>query len=476
MKKDLYPWFLLTVTSLGVAANGLNMSVLNVALPAISAHFQSGAMATSWILISYMLFNSVLILVFGRLADIYGRRTLYLFGVTEYALTSLLCGFAPNVGILIFLRILQAFGAALLITNTTPLLTDAFPRHQLPQALGINALVLSISQLIGPVLGGFLVVNFGWPWVFWINVPMALLCSIWGFLKIRPTPKAVQHDRIDMLGNLTALFSLGGLIIALSACGESGFFSWPVLLGFVAFLAGLAFFIRYERRIDFPMIDLSLFENHSYAMANLAALLNACTRAAILLLVSLYAQFVELEDPQQAGLIVLPMAIGTAIASPIAGALARRWQAKYLSTSGLLVSIVGIIMIIAYFSRPGFIIWLILGQWLVGFGNGVFQIPNTTTIMLTVSAERRGVANGIRSMSQNIGKLSSTALSMMLITSFLPANLKNAIYRGQAQHLQSSEVSLLTNGFQVAMLVMLALTVTAMAVSWSRGQEKQSSV
>ena len=125
MKERLYPWFVLSVTSLGVMLQALNLGTLNVALPEVSEHFNAGPVATSWILLSYMLFNTVLILVFGKVADIYGRRGLYLFGLAEFTVTSLLCGFSPNVYVLITMRILQGIGGALIVTNTTPLITEA---------------------------------------------------------------------------------------------------------------------------------------------------------------------------------------------------------------------------------------------------------------------------------------------------------------------------------------------------------------
>jgi MFS family permease len=220
------------------------------------------------------------------------------------------------------------------------------------------------------------------------------------------------------------------------------------------------------------MIDLNLFKNKLYAMANFAALLASNVRAGMLLLVSLHAQYINFNDPQQAGFIVLPMAIGTAIASPIAGALTRRWKSKYLSTSGLAVSCVGIIMIVVYVSLSIPVIWLLIGEFLVGIGSGTFFVPNTTTIMLTVPDERRGVANGIRSMLQNVGKLTSTALSMMLITVFLPIDLKNGVFRGQTQALSGEEASLFANGFQIAFLLMLVLSVAAILTSWSRGKKR----
>ena len=471
-KDERYPWLLLSVTSLGAISNGLNLSVLNVALPTISKYFQASSLETSWILLSYMLFNSVLILVFGRLSDIVGRRNLYLLGVVGYAIASLLCGFATSAFTLILLRILQAIGAALLVTNTTTLITDAFPSDRLGQALGIHALVLSVAQMVGPALGGYLTANFGWQWVFWFHVPIGLLCAAWGFFNIRKTPKSDKKDSIDIVGNLTVFLGVGGLVIALSIGGEVGFMSLPVLPGFVAFVACFVFFLRYERKVKHPMIDLGLFKNYQYAMANLANLISASMRAAILLLVPLHLQYVSNYDAQESGFIVLPMAIGMAAASPIAGTLARHFQAKYLSTFGLLMTAVGVTVMIVYAVIPIPLYWLIAGEILFGVGKGLFAVPNTTTIMLTVPPDRRGVANGIRSTSQNVGKLVSTALSMMLITIFLPTEQKNAVYRGQGRDFSGNEHAQLANGFIIAFAVMLALGIAAMFVSWSRGDEK----
>jgi len=471
-KSDRYPWYLLTVTELGALSIGLNISVLNVALPTISKYFQASSIETTWILLSYMLFNSVLILVFGRLADILGRRNLYLIGVLEYTIASLLCGFAPNALALILLRILQAFGAALLITNTTPLITDVFPSNRLGQALGIHALVLSISQMLGPALGGYLTANFGWQWIFWFHVPIGLLCFFWGLKNIRKTEVVDKHKQFDILGNLTVFLGLGGLVIALSVGGEIGFISLPVLPGIVIFVACFVFFLRHERKIEHPMIDLKLFKNHRYAMSNLAALISACMQAAILLLIPLHLQYVSHFDAQAAGYTVLPLAIGVALASPTAGTLARRFQAKYLSTLGLCMATVGVAMMVIYALYPVPLAWLIAAEILFGVGKGFFAVPNTTTIMLSVPPERRGVANGIRSTSQNVGKLISTALSMTLITVFLPTDLKNAVYRGQGKDFSGAEQTMLANGFVVAFAIMLLFGIAAMIVSWSRGEEK----
>ena len=178
------------------------------------------------------------------------------------------------------------------------------------------------------------------------------------------------------------------------------------------------------------------------------------------------------QDAQQAGLLVLPVAVGAAVVSPIVGKLTERFAAKYLSTFGVFLAGVGVALVLVYVTWPVHIPLLITAQFLIGVGHGVFQVPNTTTIMLTVPTERRGIANGVRSMAQNTGKLIGNAMAMLFITVFLSTELKNSIYKGQAHSLSGSELQLLTQGFQLALAVMLVLCVAAVIASWSRGKEE----
>jgi MFS family permease len=170
----------LSVTSLGVLLAAANTSTLDVALPVVARHFRASATAASWALLTYMLVNTVLILAFGRLADIVGRRRLYLAGLGTFTLASLACGFAPNILALDVLRGVQAIGAAAIITNTTAQLTDAFPRNLLATALGLNVAVAAASQVIGPVIGGAMASTWGWRAVFWFNVPTGVVGLVCG--------------------------------------------------------------------------------------------------------------------------------------------------------------------------------------------------------------------------------------------------------------------------------------------------------
>lgn len=474
MKDNNYPWLLLSVTGLGVILATLNFSTLNVALPEITNHFHASGLAANWILLSYMLVNTIFILVFGKLADIFGRRGMYLFGLLEFTIVSFLCGLAPNVWVLILLRALQALGGALIITNTTPLITDAFPPKKLGTGLSINILIASIAQLIGPVIGGFLVYHFGWRWVFWFNVPVGIIGFIWGLFTLRAVPGKAKGEKIDWAGNIITFIGLGGFILALSEVGVSGWTSPIVRTGLILSVIFAFVFVWVEKHAKYPMIDFKLFHDRPYAMANLATFFNSLARSSVVLLIALFYQVVDNENPFTAGLKVVPVTVGIMLGSIIVSKLTLNYSARLLSTSGLFSTCIGMLLLTWKIGADGSLFWIILGQLLIGIGTGVFQTPNTQSIMLTVPHERRGIANGIRSMLQNMGGVLSTALSLMIVTSLLPMHLKTAIYAGAKAHIVREDTSLIVTGYRVVFLVMMVLTIFAIAASFLRNAKKDT--
>lgn len=465
---DRYPGQLLVVTSLGVMLVQLNLGTLRVALPDVVRHFHAGPVAASWVLLSYMLFNTILILVFGRIADIFGRRRLYLTGFALFSLASLFIGFSPSIGLLIGLRALQAAGGALIITNTTSLIADAFPTRILGRALGVNVLVSASAQLVGPPMGGFLAVALGWRWVFWFNVPFGLAGIVLGWLRLRPDTSPRRHESTDWWGNLTAFLALTGLILALSEGGVLGWHSPPVLLGFLSFAVLVPVFIRTEHRSRFPMIDLSLFRIRNFAFANAAAFFNAVARSAVVLLLALFLQDIGHHSAFQAGIEVIPMTLAMLVTGPISGTLAGRYPTRVLSSLGLASTALGLVLLaftIGIHTPYG---WYAAALALVGVGSGFFLTPNTTAIMTTVPAHRHGIANGLRSMLQNMGIVVSTALSLTVVTGALPSSVKSAVYSGSASSLAPDLAAHFVEGYRLAFVLMLIACLVALAATLAR--------
>jgi EmrB/QacA subfamily drug resistance transporter len=448
----------------------VNTSTLDVALPVVVRHFDASATAASWALLSYMLVITVLILTFGRLADMVGRRRLYLIGLATLTAASLACGFAPNILVLDVLRGVQAIGAAAIITNTTAQLTDAFPRDLLGIALGLNITIVALAQVLGPIIGGA-VSGLGWRAVFWFNVPTGVVGLVWARITLRKPRHTGVREPFDVIGAILSFVWLGGLVIALSEGGALGWTSAPVLAGGAVFVVALPLFVVLQLHRRHPLLDFHLFADRARSAAFVANFFLHLARFAVVLLVALYLQAARGLDPFSAGLRVIPVAVGLMVVSPFAGRLVSYASAQILSTIGLGFTGVGLLGLALRLQPRTSGVELAVWLALVGIGTGLFMTPNTSSIMSTVDARRRGIANGVRSMMQNTGYVVSTALSLGIVTTWLPPHEKAEAYAGTLSRLGEPSLSKLTHGYHVAFTVLAALTVVGMVVSLLRGPQ-----
>ena len=463
-----YAWRVLSVTSLGVLLAGTNTSTLDVALPVVARHFSANATQASWIVLSYMLVNTILILVFGRVADMVGRRRLYMVGLAILTGSSVLCGFAPSAFVLAVCRALQAVGAAAIITNTTALLTDAFPRRLLSTGLSFNVTAASAAQVAGPIVGGALATALGWRAVFWFNVPFGVAGLLWAMRTLHADPPRRTREPFDMVGAALTFTLVGGLILALSEGGALGWSNPLVVVGVVLFVASLPIFIITQRRRRYPMLDLSVFSDRERSMAYASNLLMAVARFAVVLLIALYLQAASGADPFQAGLRVIPVAGGMVLASPVAGRLAKRYPARWLSSTGMAIAAAGLAVLAATISPS--LDYPVIGGCLlaIGIGTGIFMTPNTSSIMGSIEPGRRGIANGVRSMLQNTGYAVSTAMSLAIVTSPLTPGQKQAAYAGTLSRLSPHALDNFTGGYRTALAVLAGICVLGMVLSLAR--------
>jgi EmrB/QacA subfamily drug resistance transporter len=464
-----YAWRVLSVTSLGVLLTGVNTSSLDVALPSVARHFDASPTAASWTLLSYMLVMTILILAFGRLADMVGRRRLYLLGLGVLTLASLGCALSPTVGWLIGFRALQAVGAAAIITNTTAQLTDAFPARLLTTGLSLNVAIAAAAQVVGPVVGGITAGAWGWRWVFAINVPIGLAGLAWASVTLRRTAAPPRTERFDLGGALLSFVVLGGITVALSFGGAHGWTDPRVLTAAAASLVSLPLFLLLQRRRRDPLVDLALFADRERAAAYLSTFLLAIARFAVVLLAALFLQAVQGLDPAGAGVRVLPVAAGLSIASPVAGRLAARFPARTVSSAGMLITAAGLaalaVLVSPHVGYPALAVALLA----VGVGSGIFMTPNTASIMRSVRPDQRGVANGVRSMLQNTGYAVSTALSLALVTRPLSPDQQRAAYAGTLARLPGGDLAAFIGGYRVAFIVLLSLCLVGAVASLARG-------
>ncbi|GAA4862197.1 MFS transporter [Saccharopolyspora rosea] len=464
-------WQVQAVAGLGGFLACVNTSTMDVALPTVSRHFGASATAASWILLAYMLVTTTLVFVFGRVADMIGRRRMFLAGLALLTLGGLLCGLAPNVVALIAFRCVQAVGAAALLANITALITDAFPAARLATALGINATIAALAQVLGPAIGGALASGLGWRSVFWFNVPVGVIGLAWARMCLRPGTAHAADESFDHLGAILSTLGLGGLVLAISEGGALGWTSAPVLLGAGLFAVCTPAFLLVQARRRHPLLDLSLFADRARCLAYLSLFLLAMAYFAVVLLMSLYLQAAVGMPAYRAGAHVLFVALAMAITAPVAGRLRSRFSTRALSGAGLALSACGLFALSAVVS-PGMSGAALAACLLaVGAGVGLFMTPNTGSIMSSVRPDRRGIANGVRQTVQNAGYAVSTALSLAIVTTGLPDPVKRAAYAGTVHALAPDTLRDLTAGYRCALLVLAVACTLGLIASLTRGGE-----
>jgi len=457
-----YKWWALSCTSLGMLLAATNSGTLIIALPALERSLHTSLLALVWVILAYLIAATVLVLTAGRLSDLFGRKRAYVGGFLVFALASLGAGFSSGATELIGWRVLQGIGSAFLFANAAALVTDAFPRRQLGLAMGANTMIAAVGLVLGPVLGGALV-EISWHWVFWFNVPIALLGAAWGALVLHELAKPDEVRGLDALGTATFVVGLTGLVLGVSKGGLSGWGNPTVIVSLALALVLLPLWVAIERRARAPMLDLSMFSNRLFAAATGAAFINGLARFALMFLFVFYFQGAQSDDPITAGVKLMPLALGMLVASPLAGVYADRHGSRALAALGMLVTAAGLagmttLAVHTPYWQSG--LWLAL----VGIGSGMFNSPNTAAIMGVVPAKRRGVAAGARTLLQNTGAVLSIAFVLAIVTSSIPKSTLFAVFSGVTSGLAPQKLDPFIANMHAALWVLVATSVVGALV------------
>jgi EmrB/QacA subfamily drug resistance transporter len=463
---ESYKWWALSCTSLGMLLVATNSGTLIIALPDLERSLGTSLLELVWVILAYMISSTVLVLTAGRLSDLFGRKSAFVGAFVLFGLASLGAGFSSSGTELIVWRIVQGIGGAFIFANGPALVTDAFPREQLGLAMGTNTMVAAIGLVLGPVLGGALVA-VSWQWVFWFNVPLALAGATWGALVLHELSGRDTVRGLDLLGTLTFVVGLTGLVYGISRGGISGWEDDLVVGGLAIAAVLLPLFVLIEHRGRAPMLDLSIFRNRMFAAATGAAFINGLSRFALLFVFVFYFQGAQGDDPITAGIKLAPMALGMLVASPLAGVWADRHGSRALAALGMLVTAVALgLMTTLQADSPYWQSMLWLG--LVGISSGMFNSPNTAAMMGTVPTHRRGIAAGTRTMLQNTGAVISIAFVMAIVTAAVPKPVLFKIFSGLASGLTSAQLAPFVHNMHTALWVLAATSVVGAGVSMLR--------
>jgi EmrB/QacA subfamily drug resistance transporter len=463
---DNYKWWALSCTSLGMLLATINSGTLIIALPDLERSLHTSLLELVWVILVYMIASTVLVLSAGRLSDQFGRKNAYIGGFVVFALASLGAGFAQDGTQLILWRILQGIGGAFLFANSAAIVTDAFPREQLGVAMGTNTMVAAVGLVIGPVLGGALVL-LSWHWVFWFNVPFGLAGSFWAWQILHEVTGSAEDRSFDWLGTITFLAGLTGLVYGISKGGLTGWTTPLVIPSLIAAAVLLPLFVLIEQRQRQPMLDLAIFKNRLFATASGAAFANGLARFALMFVFVFYFQGVQGDSPLLAGIKLAPLAVGMLIASPLAGIWADRHGSRTLAVLGMLVTAAGLALMTTL-QRDTAYVWPGLYMLIVGIGSGMFNSPNTAAMMGTVAPHRRGIAAGARVLVQNTGAVLSIAFVLAVITAAVPKNVLFSVFSGLANHISTAELDPFIANMHTALWCLAGVSLLGAAISAAR--------
>jgi MFS family permease len=447
-----YKWVALSNTTLGTLLATINASIVLISLPAIFRGIGLNPLAPSnvsyllWMLMGYLVATAVLVVLFGRLGDMFGRVRIYNLGFIVFTVAAIALSFDPfhlsgGALWLIGWRVIQGIGGAMLMASSSAILTDAFPANQRGMALGVNMVAAVAGSFLGLLIGGVLS-EWDWRAIFWVGVPVGILGTIWSFKSLHELG-ARTPGRLDWAGSLT--FGIGltvlltGITYGIQPYGDSTT-GWgnPLVLGSIGLgLLLLVAFCFIELRVAQPMVDLRLFRSTSFGMGNLAGLMSSVGRGGLQFMLIIWLQGIWLplhgysfeSTPLWSGIYMLPMTVGFLVAGPLAGTLSDRFGARPFTVSGMAlmaVSFIALVMIPVDFNYWLFAFLVFIN----GLGGGIFTAPNTAAIMSSVPAAQRGAASGVRATFFNAGSSLSIGIFFSLMIIGLAHTLPSAMSSG----------------------------------------------
>ncbi len=435
------------------------ISAVNIGLPAIEKEFQTDAVLLSWVATSYLLAAAVSMLPSGKLADIYGRKRIYLLGIFVFTISSLLSAISTSAPMLIFFRVFQGAGSAMIFATGIAILTSVFPPHERGRVLGIAVAAVYAGLSCGPFFGGWLTHLLGWRSLFLVNIPLGVVIIVLVLWKLKGEWIGAAGESFDLAGSV--VYGIGVIAIMYGISRLPAVFSiLLILIGLAAF----AVFVKLETRVEHPVFEVDLFiTNRVFAFSCLAALIHYSATFAVAFLLSFYLQYLKGLSPQGAGMVLIAQPIMMALFSPLAGKLSDRIEPRVIASSGMAITALGLMFLIWIHKGTG-LGFVVASLMILGFGFALFSSPNMNAIMSAVDKRFYGIASGSVGTMRLLGQMFSMAIATLIF----------ALFIGRA-HITEAYFPALLKSVRLGFIVFAGLCVIGIFFSLSRGQLRPAS-
>ncbi|MDP8012439.1 MAG: MFS transporter [Thermoplasmata archaeon] len=440
---------ILITTSLASFLTPFSSSVITFAVPRIGEIFRANFFTVVWVPLAYLIPLPSLMILFGRLSDIYGRVKLFRLGFIIFLISMTLIIFSVNIYMLISLVFLAGIGGALIGTNATAIISHVYPANKRGGALGINAMSVYLGLTFSPFLGGVLIQFFDWQSVFLVTIPIVITALLISIFSLRDIDFKNKKENLDVMGAVIFTSSIISIVLYLSFSEIYGWFSMIFLL--ILGITLLILFIFYERKVKEPLIDISLFtKNRTFAASNISAFLNYISTYSIVFIFSIYLQVFLKYSPFQAGMVLVADPIFMVIFSPISGRLADKYGSRIMASLGM--TVIGISFLILSWIKITNVYDIIIPLSFIGIGFGFFTAPNTNSVMGSVPRERFGIASGTLGTMRFTGQILSISVASAILSNALPRKILLGIFTGIMQSASVVYLNEFISGFKIAML------------------------
>ena len=390
------------------------VSSINIALPAIGKEFETDAVLLSWVATSYLLAAAVCLVPFGKLADIYGRKKIFMIGQILISVTSLLAATSASAPMLIVFRVFQGAGGAMVFATGLAILTSVYPPQERGKVLGIAVAAVYIGLSCGPFFGGWLTQHFSWRAIFLANIPIGVFIIVLILFKLKGEWKGAEGEKFDFIGAVIYSIAIVAILYGISIL-PAKFSIALLILGVLTLIA----FVKWERKMKSPVFEVSLFiENRTFAFSCLAALINYSATFAVTFLLSLYLQYIKGLTPQAAGFVLIAQPIVMAVFSPLSGRLSDRIEPRIIATLGMALTMLGLVLL-TFVGNNSVLVFIVISLMILGFGFALFSSPNMNAIMGSVDKRYYGIASGSVGTMRLLGQVLSMGIATLIFALFI---------------------------------------------------------